>query len=48
MNQFLTPVNVDRMRYRRDHNEHECDEDYGDNGDAYDSAYTKYYDDQCR
>ena len=45
MNQFLRPMNhflhpVNRIRY-----EHDCNEDYGDNGDAYDSAYTKYYDD---
>jgi hypothetical protein len=41
INQFLNPVN--RIHYHRDHNENECNEDL--NNDAYDSAYTKYYED---
>jgi hypothetical protein len=40
MNQFLHSVN--RVRY--DDNENEPN-DVGDSNDAYDSAYTKYYDD---
>ena len=50
-NQFLRPTNqflhsitpVNHIHYHRDHNENECNEDL--NNDAYDSAYTKYYDD---
>ena len=41
MNQFLNPVN--RIHYHRDHDHNECNEDL--NSDAYDSAYTKYYED---
>jgi hypothetical protein len=47
-NQFLRPQVLNQflhhIHYHRDHNENECnDEDL--NNDAYDSAYTKYYDD---
>jgi hypothetical protein len=44
MNQFLhsmTPVNRIHYHHHRDYNE--CNEDL--NNDAYDSAYTKYYED---
>jgi hypothetical protein len=35
---------LNHIHYHRDHNENECnDEDL--NNDAYDSAYTKYYED---
>jgi hypothetical protein len=46
MNQFLQPRSHDhanRMRYGYD--DSEFNDDDGDNHDAYDSAYTKYYDD---
>jgi len=47
MNQFLQPRSYEhdhanRVRYGYDDSELNDD---GDNGDAYDSAYTKYYDD---
>ena len=44
INQFLQPRSVnDHVRYNRA--EHDDDDDCGNNNDAYDSAYTKYYDD---
>ena len=43
VNQFLQPRAYNRMRYGYD--DSEPNDDDGDTHDAYDSAYTKYYDD---
>ena len=50
MNQFLQPRschnnNNDHRRMRYDDNDLNDYDDEGDNNDAYDSAYAKYYDD---
>jgi hypothetical protein len=45
MNQFLQPRSYDANRVRYGYDDSEFNDDDGDNHDAYDSAYTKYYDD---